>query len=135
MFELAGNLIAGLFNIGGKFIEDKDKKNEFAFKILEMADKLSHKMLETKTYPWVDALVKLAYAADAIMMKLLRPVGSAVLTGIVIYCDMNGIELSATVQALGAAAFPAWMASRHVNKQQKIKHRKYAIQMDDDYDN
>ncbi len=135
MFSLVGNLITSLFSIGGKFIEDKDKKNEFAFKVLEMANTLSMKMLETKTYPWVDALVKLAYAADAIMMKLLRPFGAAVLTGIVIYCDMKGIELSSTVNALGAAAFPGWMASRHVNKQKKLDQKKYKIEMDDDYDN
>lgn len=134
MFEAVAGLFGTLFSIGGKMIVDKDKKNEYAFKVLEMANDLASKMLATKTYPWIDGLVKLAYAADAIIMKLLRPLGAAALTGVVIYCDIVGIELSGTIEAIGMSAFPGWMASRHVNKQKKLDKKKYAIQMDDDYD-
>lgn len=133
MIALISTLVSGLFSVGDKLIEDKDQKSKFAFQVLKMSNELSIKIMDTKTYPWIDAFIKLAYSADAIMTKLLRPVGSALLTGFVLYCDYNGIQLSDTVTALGAAAFPGWMASRHVNKQKAIG-KKYVIDMDNDYD-
>jgi hypothetical protein len=118
---ILGSLIPGLFKLGDKLIEDKDKKNEFAFRVLEMAHELSLKLIDTKTYPWIDGLVKLAYASEAIVKGLLRPLGSAAMTGFAIYADLHGIELSAGVEAVLYAAFPAWGASRHAEKAKKQK--------------
>ena len=128
MFSAILSMVPGLFSLGGKMIEDKDKKNEYAFKVLEMTQAMSMKMLDVKTYPWIDGLVKLAYAADQIVKGLIRPVGSGILTGVVIYCAVKGIDLPDTIDALGAAAFPGWMASRHIEKAKK------AEKLPDDYD-
>ncbi len=121
MFSLLTSLIPGLFKLGDKLIEDKDKKAEYAFKVQEMFFKQMEVLIAAKTYPWVDALVKLAYASEQIVKGLFRPIGAGVLTGFVIYAEYQGIELSPTIEALGAAAFPGWMASRHVEKGKKKK--------------
>ena len=120
MLSLFTSMIPGMFKLGGKLIEDKDKRAEYAFKIQEMMQALAFKLLETKTYPWIDGLVKLAYASEAIVKGLFRPVGAAALTGAVIYCSMKGIDLPDAIDVTGAAAFPAWMGSRHVEKQKKV---------------
>lgn len=116
---IAVEVITGLIGLGSKFIEDKDKRAEFIDKQADRAHELMLKMLDAKTYPWVDALVKLAYASEAIAKGLLRPIGAAGLTGFVLYAEIKGIELSPTVEALCAAAFPGWMASRHQEKKRK----------------
>lgn len=128
MFSAILSVIPGLFNLGGKMIEDVDKRNEYAFKVLEMTQTMSMKMLDVKTYPWIDGLVKLSYAGDQIVKGLLRPIGSGILTGVVIYCAMNNIVLPDVINTIGAAAFPGWMASRHMEKSKK------AAQIPDDYD-
>lgn len=121
MISLLTSLAPGLFKLGGKLIEDKDKKAEYAFKVQQMMHDLAFKLLETKTYPWIDGLVKLAYASEAIIKGLLRPIGAAIMTGFVIYAELNGIPLSGTVEAVLLAAFPGWMTSRHVEKGKKKK--------------
>ncbi len=134
MLSLFTSLIPSLFKIGDKLIVDKDKKAEYAFKVQEMMFKQMEVMLNVKTFPWIDGLVKLAYASEAIIKGLLRPLGAAALTGFAIYADVTGIELSESISLILYGSFPAWGASRHVNKQTEIK-KKYNINMDDDYDN
>ena len=119
MLGLLGSLLPGLFNLGGKMIEDKDKKNEYAFKVLEMTQELSLKMLDVKTYPWIDGLVKLAYASEQIIKGLFRPIAATVMFVFAMYCELNAIELSDTIQTLLYGAFPAWGVSRHVEKKDK----------------
>ena len=121
------SIVPGLFKLGGKMIEDKDKKNEYAFKVLQMTQDLSLKMLDVKTYPWIDGLVKLSYAGEQIIKGLIRPIGSLALTGVVIYCAIRGIDLPDSLDVVGSAAFPGWMASRHVEKSKKSD-------IPDDYD-
>lgn len=116
MIGLLTSVLPGLLGLGGKLIEDKDKRAEFAFKVQEMAHDLALKMLDVKTYPWVDALVKLAYASEQIIKGLLRPLGAAAMTGFVIYAEVNEIQLSGPVETLLIAAFPGWMTSRHMDK-------------------
>lgn len=116
MISFFTSLLPGLFNLGGKLIEDKDKRAEYAFKVQEMAFKQMEVLINAKTYPWVDALVKLAYAAEQIVKGLFRPVGAALMTGFVIYAEMNEIQLSGATEAILASAFPGWMASRHIDK-------------------
>ncbi len=119
MIGVATGLISMVSSIGGKLIEDKDKKADFAFKILELAEKRMEVLVNKTTYKWVDALVKLAYAGDQIVKGLIRPIGSAAMTGLAIYCGMKGIQLDPAVSAVMVAAFPAWGASRHVDKIKK----------------
>jgi len=121
MIGLITSVLPSLFKLGDKMIEDKDKKAEYAFKVQEITFKQMETMLNAKTYPFIDALVKLSYASDQIMKGLLRPIGAACMTGFLFYAEIEGIELSGTVEALCAAAFPGWMASRHVQKKNDSK--------------
>lgn len=111
-------LLPSLMKIGDKFIEDKDKKAEFA-------SKLADTMLNTQTYKWVDALVKLSYASEQIIKGLVRPLFSV---GIFIYGIANP-EILTTLHNLGTVgdmgiatifgAAPAWGISRYKEKQKK----------------
>jgi len=116
MLQAILGFIPQLLTLGGKMIVDKDKQAEYAFNVQKMFQDLALKLLDTKTYPWVDALVKLAFAADQIIKGLFRPLGSAALFAYAVYCDTHGIPLSDTVKTLMYSAFPAWGVSRHVEK-------------------
>jgi len=125
MIGLLTSLLPSLFSLGGKLIEDKDKRAEFAFKVQEMAFKQMEVLINAKTYPWVDALVKMAYASEQIVKGLFRPVVSA---GLFVYGIMNP-DMLKSLHELGIAgdagivgvfgAFPAWMKSRHDEKKKK----------------
>jgi len=119
MLGLLSAVIPGLFKIGDKLIEDKDKKAEYAFKVQEMFFKQMEVLIAAKTYPWVDALVKMSYAAEQIIKGLFRPIASALMLAFAMYCEVSAIELSDGVQAILYGAFPAWGASRHIDKQKK----------------
>jgi len=121
MMGLLTGLLPGLFKLGGKLIEDKDKKAEYAFKVQEMMQTLAFKLLETKSYPWIDGLVKLAYASEAIIKGLFRPIVSTLALAFVAYCDYKGIPLSQLVEGIMASLFPAWGASRLKEKMSKKK--------------
>lgn len=119
MISLFASLLPSIFKLGDKMILDEDKKAEFAFKVQEMAFKQMETLINAKTYPWVDALVKLSYASEQIVKGLFRPLGAAAMTGFLFYAEINDIQLSGAVEALCAAAFPGWMTSRHIDKQKK----------------
>ena len=121
MISLFTSLIPSLFKLGDKLIVDEDKKAEFAFKVQEMAFKQMEQLTNAKTYPWVDALVKLAYASEQIIKGLFRPIASACMLVFAMYCEINLIELSDGVQAILYGAFPAWGISRHSEKKNKEK--------------
>lgn len=121
MLALLGTVLPGLFKIGDKLIEDKDKKAEFAFKVQEMAFKQMEVLIGAKTYPWVDALVKMAYASEQIVKGLFRPIIAAVAFGFGLYFELNNIEVSGTVEAILFGSFPAWGVSRHVDKNKPKK--------------
>lgn len=121
MIGLFTALLPSLFKLGDKMIVDEDKKSEFAFKVQEMAFKQMETLINAKSYPWVDALVKLAYASEQIIKGLFRPIGAAIMTGFVIYAEVTGIQLSGAVETILVSAFPAWGASRHASKQKEAK--------------
>lgn len=116
MLSLFTALVPGLFKIGDKLIEDKDKKAEYAFKVQEMAFKQMEVLLSVESYKWVDALVKLSYAAEQIIKGLFRPIVTAIGFGFGLYFELNNIEISGTVEALLFGSFPAWGVSRHMDK-------------------
>jgi len=122
MIGLFTSLLPGIIKLGDKFIEDKDKRNEFAFKMMDI-------MLNTMTYKWVDALVKLSYAGEQIVKGLIRPVGAMAMAVFAAYCDANGIVLSDTVQTMLYGAPLAWGTSRHVEKA-----KKKPVLTDEDFD-
>lgn len=112
--------IAGAFksliDLGSEYIEDPDKRNEFNMKVMEARNDLSLAVIQSKTTPKVDAIVKLLYAMRDTVLPLLRPVGSAILTGFVAYMRYNGTPLSTELEVMLASAFPGWMLSRHIQK-------------------
>lgn len=116
MLSLFTALIPGLFKIGDKLIEDKDQKAEYAFKVQEMAFKQMETLLSVTTYPWVDALVKLSYAAEQIIKGLFRPIITSVALGFGIFFELNDIAVSPVVEGILFGSFPAWGVSRHMDK-------------------
>lgn len=104
-------------NLGGKLIEDKDKRTEYAFKMQELAFRAMEVMLNTKTVPWVDATIKLMYACKT----FIRPVGSTVMAGFAAYCAVKQIALPEYIQVMLYGAPVAWGASRHAEKKRKTE--------------
>ncbi len=47
---------------------------------------------------------------------LWRPIGSIVMTAFGGYCHLKGVDMEVTAHLLFDGAFPAWMASRHMQK-------------------
>lgn len=106
--------ISAIARIGDKFIEDKDKRTEFAYKAQELAFKSMEVMLTTKTVPWVDATVKILYALKAFF----RPVVGGLMTAFGAWAHVKGMDLGA-LHAVFDGAFPAWGVSRAVEKVKK----------------
>lgn len=137
MIQLLAGLIPGLLKLGDKLIVDKDKKAEYAFKVQEMSQELAFKLLETRTYPWVDALVKLAYASTQIIKGLFRPLMSGALLVWVMVDPgvLDRLQALGDVGQLAIAAifgsFPGWMVSRHQEKKKKLE-RKQALEEDEE---
>lgn len=121
MIGLLTGILPSLFKLGGKMIKDQDKQMEYAFKVQEMTQMLALKMLETKTYPWIDGLVKLAYASEAIIKGLFRPLAAAGLFIFGVYAELNNLQLSDTVTTLLFGALPAWGVDRGLEKRRKEK--------------
>lgn len=105
--ETAIESITGLIS---EFITDPDKAAEFRFK-------LDQTLLQTITTPRTDAFVKILIATRDIIIPMIRPLGAAAMTAAGLYFQYKGIEVDTTIEALTVGAFPAWGASRHVNKQ------------------
>ncbi len=123
------SLVPQLAKLGGKFIQDKDKAAEYAFKTQEHVFRLMEKIITMQTVAWVDAVVKIMGA----LMMFGRPLGSAAMTAFGIYAQVKGIELDATTQALLLAAFPAWGGAREVHKSRKHKEKRwFGSSRDDD---
>lgn len=113
------SLIDSISGLASEFIEDPDKRNELMFKVQQLEFSLRETLLTTKTNPWVDGFVKILIAFRDIILPMLRPLGAFYLSYMGV--DMAQIELAAgdeisTLSAGLATAFPAWGASRHVNK-------------------
>ncbi len=120
-------LLGMIGKIGSKLIVDKDKKIEFAFKTQEVALEYMKAMMNVKTYPWVDALVKLAYASEQIVKGLIRPIGSAILFAWGLY-NPDMIKQLHELGPMGDLAItaifgslPAWGVDRGLSKRKKKK--------------
>jgi hypothetical protein len=113
------SLINSISGLAGEFIEDKDKRNELMFKVKELEFSLRETLLATKTNPFVDGFVKVLIAFRDIILPMLRPLGAFYLSYMGVDIAQGELAAGADVSALSgglAAAFPAWGASRHVNK-------------------
>ena len=114
------SLIDNISSLAGEFIEDKDKKAEYANNALKMTNDLALKLLDTKTYPWVDALVKLAYAGNVLVTGLFRPVGTFLMTAFAAWCYYQGHPLPEPLNSIFSSAFAGWGISRHIEKNKKL---------------
>lgn len=120
MINIITSLLPSLFKLGDKLIVDKDKKMEYAFKVQEMTFKMLESIVQMKTVPWVDAVVKLLFA----LMALARPIGT-------FYLSLKGIDIALDNKEIDMMSgglmgmFPTWMAAREVDK--KRKHEKALI--------
>lgn len=115
------SLLTELVGLGKEFITDKDKLFELQYKAQELQHNMRLAALQQTTVPWVDSLVKL--------MIFIRPIGSALMTAFGAYCHYRGIDLSEVVHLTFDAAFPAWGASRHVNKTNELKEKERTKQI------
>lgn len=112
-WESAIESVTGLIS---EFIEDPDKQAELRLK-------LSQSLLQTTTTPKTDAFVKILIAFHDIALPMLRPLGAAAMTAVGLYFQYKGIDMDAGLQAVVTGAFPAWGASRHINKQTEQRER------------
>lgn len=121
MIQAVIGVVTSLIGLGGKLIEDKDKRTEFAFKTLETTQQFMSVMLSTKTYPFVDAIVKLSYASEQLVKGLFRPLASVASMGVVVYCRINLIELPQELEYVLMSLLPAWMVDRGLAKRRTSK--------------
>ena len=117
-WESAIESVTGLVS---ELITDPDKKAEIELELQRIDAGIRSELLKTKTTPWTDAFVKLLIAFRDIIIPLLRPFGSACMTAFGMYCHIKGIEIDTGLLAMFDGAFPAWGASRHINKKDQIK--------------
>jgi len=121
---ISPGVISGIFTLGkgllgivDKSVEDKDKKAELSFRVVELTFSFYERLLATPTVPWVDALIKFILVTK----DLARPVGSFGLAFFAAYCQAKGTPLPETIQYLMYGAPVAWGASRHKEKVEKVK--------------
>lgn len=119
MLSLLAGVLPAIFKLGSKLILDKDKKAEYAFKVQEMSFKLIEGIVNMRTVPWVDAVVKIMAASVA----MARPIGTFIMTGVGIYFHYKGIVVDGVVQLMLDGAFPAWAGARELNKSRKHKEK------------
>ena len=110
LFDI-GSALDGLFGLAGEFIEDKDKRNEFNMEIMKVKSNLQVTILEQKTHPFIDGLVKLMFATK----ELYRPIMGIAMTLFGAYAHYKGIDLGNAHYIFDGAA-PAWGLSRHMKK-------------------
>lgn len=102
---------------------DKDAVIQQAHDLQMLRAQMTKAVLETPTLSKTDAFIKILYAFKDAILPMLRPIGSFLLT---VYFGDDAITTAAngdpsSLSMVLSGAFPAWMASRHVNKTQEKK--------------
>ena len=113
------DIISGVLGLGKTYIEGKEKQAEFANEVAKMALDFQEKLMLMQTTPKMDAFIKLLYAIKDVIIPLMRPVVSACMTAIAVYCEMKGIHLNDTLMTAMSLAFPGWMGTRSIEKMTK----------------
>jgi len=122
------SIIPSLIDLGSELIEDKDKRNEYAFKLAELGLDIEKANLTQKTTPKVDAIVKLIYA----IKPLIRPIGGALMTAFGAYCHYKQIPIDPVIHGIFDGALPAYGVSRHTEKAKRAKKKDYFDDEDND---
>ena len=123
MSILAG--ITAITSLVSELIPDPDKRVQIEADLQQMEVDVKSMLLNTSTTPKVDAAVKIMIALKDVVIPMLRPIGSACMTGFAGYCILNGIAIDPITESLLAGAFPGWMYSRHKGKQQETKQQSH----------
>ena len=116
-----GRSVVGLIQ---EYVKDPDLAAKLTAEIQQRQIDFSKTLLQTTTTPKTDALVKLLYALRDVVIPMFRPLGSAALTAFGAYLAYNQIPTPEWLDAAMVAAFPGWMASRHVEKAKRVESEK-----------
>jgi hypothetical protein len=127
-WETAIESVTGLIS---EFIVDDDLRAKLNVELQKIEAGVTTQLLQTTTTPKVDAFVKILIAIKNVIIPLLRPLGAGCMTAFGMYCHYNSLPLDGATQVVMDGAFPAWGASRHVEKQKKIRKKS---NNDDDWD-
>lgn len=120
------SVVPALTKLGSKFVLDKDRAAEYAFKTQEMVFALLEKIVTMQTIPWVDAFVKILFA----LLALARPIGT-------FYLTIKGVDMAVANGEVGLvdgglmSMFPTWMGAREVDKSRKHKRKLFGRNRDD----
>ena len=112
-------LIGPITSLASEFIEDPDKRIEYETRQTELQNQLIIALVQQETNPWVDGTVKILAALN----QFWRPLASIAAFAFSAH-DPSYLavlkELDPTLATVAGTAafgsFPAWIASRHVEK-------------------
>ena len=119
----------GVISIIDQVVEDKDAKRESIKEVVRMTFDFQKAVLQMQTTPKVDAIVKLLYAFRDVVLPMLRPLGSALLSGFTAFAIYKNIPIPPVLDVVMGSAFPSWMVSRHLNKTSELKERELTRRM------
>ncbi len=104
-----------------EFVVDDEKMAQIQLEVDKIEVGVINQLLKTSTTPKVDAFVKILVAIRSLIIPMLRPLGAGAMTAFGLWCHYDGIQMDGAVHAMLDGSFPAWGASRHVNKQAETK--------------
>lgn len=122
-----------LTSLISEFVVDDEKMAKIKLEVDRLEISVVNQLLKTSTTPKVDAFVKILVAIRSVIIPLLRPVGAACMTAIGLWFHYKQIPIDGAVHAMIDGAFPAWGASRHVNKQTETKAKAQVRAKADDH--
>lgn len=114
LIPIIGSLFGGLIDTVKEVVPDKDKQLELTTKMLEHQLEFQKVMLAQSTVPWVDALVKLAYAGEQIVKGLVRPVASVAMGAFAAWAAYKQVPMPQELLLMFGGAPLAWGLSRHL---------------------
>jgi len=112
MIQYIAPLAMQLIRMADKAIEDKTERLRFQQQVVEQTFAFYRTLLEARTTPWVDALVKLVLA----LKGLFRPLFGAAALGYVAWLESQGQALPVWVSVALSSLLPGWFVSRGVEK-------------------
>lgn len=131
---VAPAVVAGAFGLAKQVagivdqaVQDKDLALEINRDIMQATFEFTSTI---QTSEHVPGYVKFLYALRDVIIPLLRPVGSGLLSAYAVYAAHKGVTLDPVIHGMLAAAFPGWMASRHVNKQSEQRTKRVNAQIE-----
>jgi len=110
-----------LTSLISEFVVDDEKMAQIQLEIGKVKASVKSDLLKTSTTPKVDAFVKILIAFNDLILPWFRPIGAGMMTAVGLWFHYKQIPIDGAVHAMIDGAFPAWGASRHVNKQSETK--------------